>query len=373
MLEIVLRPQLHKFDSCRGFAQEFALGQGDLIFTNKVIYQPFFAPLGTGADVIFQERYGAGEPTDLMVERIMKDLAERADCKRIIAVGGGSVMDIAKVLAVADGSGSVDALYGKMPALSRRYELVLVPTTCGTGSEMTNIAILDRVRLGSKMGLVSPALYADCAVLIPELLSGLPYHVFAASSIDALVHAVESALSPKATDHTKLYSYEAIRLLIQGYQMIAREGPQACPEVFDPFLTAANYAGIAFGTSGCATVHALSYPLSGKYHVAHGESNYVFFLPTWRMYREHSGKGELDRLERYLARMLQCRAEDVCDELERLLQRILPYRRLRDHGVKRGELEQFAADVLEHQGRLLSNSMIPLDLNSILQLYQRCY
>ncbi|MCQ4720652.1 iron-containing alcohol dehydrogenase, partial [Flavonifractor plautii] len=109
------------------------------------------------------------------------------------------------------------------------------------------------------------SMYADHAVLIPELLEGLPFSVFATSSIDAQVHAVESSLSPKATPYTKLFGYKAIEMIIMGYQRIATEGREALLSLLEDFLVASNFAGIAFGTAGCAAVHALSYPLGGKY------------------------------------------------------------------------------------------------------------
>ena len=103
--------------------------------------------------------------------------------------------------------------------------------------------------MGTKLGLVSPAMYADQAVLIPELLEGLPFGVFATSSIDALVHAVESSLSPKATPYTKLFGYKAIEMLIRGYQRIAMDGQESRIGLLEDFLLASNYAGLAFGTA----------------------------------------------------------------------------------------------------------------------------
>lgn len=103
-----------------------------------------------------------------------------------------------------------DCLYDMAPALPKRRTLIIVPTTCGTGSEVTNISILNRTRINTKMGLVGPAMYADAAVLLPQLLEGLPFGVFAASSIDALVHAVESILSPK---QQRTRNFSDIRLL----------------------------------------------------------------------------------------------------------------------------------------------------------------
>ena len=152
---------------------------------------------------------------------------------------------------------------------------------------MTNISIMARTRIGTKLGLVSPAMYADYAVLIPQLLEGLPFKVFAASSIDALVHAVESALSPKATPYTKLFGYKAIEMIHPGLSDAScprrgRESPAylcSTTSCWPPTI-----AGLAFGTAGCAAVHATSYPLGGKYHVAHGESNYAMFTGVLKNY-----------------------------------------------------------------------------------------
>ena len=207
MLEMIWKPTLYGFDTCKEFAEAFRLNRDDLILSNAYIYEPYFGCMeNLNCYVIFQEKYGAGEPTDVMVDAILADAA-KTSCKRVIAIGGGTVIDIAKVLAVSDGEG-VDDLYDKAPDLEKKRELIIIPTTCGTGSEVTNISIMARTRIGTKLGLVSPAMYADYAVLIPQLLEGLPFKVFAASSIDALVHAVESALSPKATPYTKLFGYK---------------------------------------------------------------------------------------------------------------------------------------------------------------------
>ena len=295
MKEIIWKPELHRFSSCKEFVEEFRLGASDLILTNEYIYQPYFGAMNLECAVLYQEQYGMGEPTDVMAEAILRDAAATG-CNRVVAIGGGTVIDIAKVLAVGGGE-SIDELYGMAPELPKRRELVLIPTTCGTGSEVTNISILNRTRLGTKMGLVGPAMYADAAVLIPQLLEGLPFGVFATSSIDALVHAVESSLSPKATPYTKLFGYKAIEMLIRGYQTIAREGREARLPLLEDFLIASNYAGFAFGTAGCAAVHAMSYPLGGKYHVPHGESNYAMFTGVLKNYMEIKQDGERAVLE----------------------------------------------------------------------------
>ena len=137
MIEIIWKPELHSFNSCQEFADEFRLCETDLILTNEYIYQPYFGSMNLGCRVLYQEKYGIGEPTDTMTEAIMQDM-KKTGCKRVIAIGGGTVIDIAKVLAVA-GDESIDCLYDMAPALPKRRTLIIVPTTCGTGSEVTNI------------------------------------------------------------------------------------------------------------------------------------------------------------------------------------------------------------------------------------------
>ena len=160
MVQVIMKPEIFKYATCKEFAEGFALGAEDLVLTNKFIFEPYFGPLGLKVHTIFQEEYGMGEPTDVMCESIMQDAA-KTGCKRIIAIGGGTVIDIAKALAVATEDASMDSLYSVMPALTRKYELVIIPTTCGTGSEVTNIAVFNRTRMGTKMGLVGEAMYAD--------------------------------------------------------------------------------------------------------------------------------------------------------------------------------------------------------------------
>ncbi len=371
MVEIIFKPTLHSFQICKDFAEEFQLGEKDLILTNKYIYEPYFGQLDLKVHTIYQEEYGMGEPTDVMVDAILADAA-KTGCERIIAIGGGTVIDIAKVLAVSDGEG-VDALYDKAPNLEKKRELVIIPTTCGTGSEVTNISIMARTRMGTKLGLVSPAMYADHAVLIPELLEKLPFGVFATSSIDALVHAVESSLSPKATPFTKLFGYKAIEMIIEGYQKIVAEGKEARIPLLGDFLIASTYAGLAFGTAGCAAVHATSYPLGGKYHVAHGESNYAMFTGVLKNYMEIKQDGEIAVMNAYLADLLGCDIAEVYDKLEELLDQILPKKPLHEYGVTEADLAEFAHSVITSQGRLMGNNFVPLDEARVLKIYKELF
>ena len=371
MKELALYTEIHKFETCAEFSREFALGADDLLFTIRPIYEAYFAPLGLPVKTLFWEDFGSGEPTDVMTDAII-EAASRLGFKRIVAAGGGSIIDIAKAVAVSGGR-TTDELYDAAPDIERSCGLVIAPTTCGTGSEVTNISIINRTRLGTKTGLVAPALYADQAVLIPELLRGLPFEVFAASSIDALVHAVESALSPKATEFSKLLSYKAAETIIKHYETMAREGREARHALLGDFLLASNYAGIAFGTAGCAAVHALSYPLGGAYHVPHGESNYAVFTGVMKNYLEIKTDGEISKMMGFIAGLLSCEKSRVWDELEKLLDTILPKKPLHAYGVKRDDLPRFTEAVMTAQGRLMSNNFVSLDEKRVLKIYDELY
>lgn len=377
MRQLSIRPQIWEYSTFHAFAKDFALGTSDLILTNEYIYYPIMEREKTGCQVIFQEKYGQGEPTDEMVQAILEE-ARKMDCRRIIAVGGGTIIDIAKVL-VLDGGNTVDELYDHMAELTKKRELVIVPTTCGTGSEVTNIAILNRIKLHTKQGLVSEAMYADAAVLVPEFLTGLPYQVFATSSIDALVHAAESYLSPKASPFTEMYSEKAIEEILRGYCKIAAKGKEVWKEEKEAYLRASTYAGIAFGNSGCAAVHAMSYAFGGKYHVPHGESNYQFFTEVLKVYAKKKPEGKIRTLDRKIRHIL-CREGFVKEEdggsgidlLRDLLQRVLAKRRMSDYGAQQADIAVFAESTVKHQQRLLSNNYVELTEEEIKDIYQSC-
>ena len=368
MLQLKFKPELHYFDTCRDFVEVFRIEESDIILTNEYIYQPFFGDFALPAQVLYQEKFGAGEPTDVMVDAILEAM-EAMPHRRIIALGGGTVIDIAKVLAVALPGQRVDDLYADVSVLKAQCELVIIPTTCGTGSEVTNISILNRTRMGTKMGLVSEAMYARQAILIPELLTRLPYYVFATSSLDALVHAVESALSGKATPFTRLFSYKAIEMLVRGYQKMRAEGLDVRNGLLKDFLLASNYAGLAFGTAGCAAVHALSYPLGGTFHVPHGEANYSIFIAVMKTYQQAGVHGAMEEMMAFLGDLLDCRPEEAFDRLGDLLTAILPLKPLREYGMEEEHIRAFAGTVLASQQRLLGNNYVPLSEDQIAEVY----
>lgn len=370
MKQLMLKPTIYQYDTAAEFAAEFHLGAADLMLTNKRLYQQVFAKLNLACDVLFREDYGKGEPSDEMAEAIAKDIP--VGTKRIVAIGGGSILDLAKLYALKQTLPILDLYDGKISP-EKDKELILVPTTCGTGSEVTNISILALTSRGTKKGLAHDALYADAAVLVPELLMDLPMSVFATSSIDALIHAVESSLSPKGNSYTRMFGYQAIGMILKGYMVIRDKGPEVRKPLMKEFLLAANYAGIAFGNAGCAAVHALSYPLGAKYHVAHGESNYAVFTGVMKNYMELRQDGEIAVLNQYIADILECEVSDVYEELERLLNVLIPKKALHEYGMTEQELGEFTDSVLANQQRLLANNFVPFDRNRIYKIYQELY
>lgn len=374
MQQLLIRPTIHKFDTAKEFAEGFSLGKGDLILTNQYIYEPYFGSLGLSCDVIYQEKYGSGEPSDDMAEAIYADIYApgKEAPKRIIAIGGGTILDLAKLYALKQTSPILDLYDGRIP-VEKDKKLILVPTTCGTGSEMTNISILALNSRGTKKGLANDQMYADDAVLIPQLLEGLPDYVFSTSSIDALIHAIESSLSPKGNVYTRMFGYRAIEMIINGYKVIRDQGMEARKPLLADFMLASNYAGIAFGNAGCAAVHALSYPLGATYHVAHGESNYAMFTGVMKNYMELKTDGEIAVLNRFLADLLECPVRYVYEELEKLLNVLIPKKALHEYGVTEAQLSEFADSVMENQGRLMANNFVPLDRERVYKIYRELW
>ena len=379
MTQFVIHPSIWQYDTCQAFAQDFHLGPQDLLLTNEFLYPPYFAPLNLPCPVLFQEKYGLGEPSDEMVEAIYRDMPK--EVTRVIAVGGGGVLDIAKLLVLQHVTPILDLYDGKLP-LQKARDLVLVPTTCGTGSECTNISVAivkdekDGVLTGgeTKPGLVSDDIIPNKVCLIPELLTTLPYKPFACSAIDALVHATESFLSPhRKTMTSELFSEKAMDLILKGFKLIDEKGQDARFEYLDQFVTASFYAGIAFLKAGCGPVHGMSFPLGGTYHVPHGESNYMLFGAIMDYYDEHKPDGEIMRFKELVAKILGCEAKNAIPELNSLLQRILPLRPLRDCGFTEADFKAFPLSVEANQQRLMTNAYYPFDLESEEAIYRKCY
>ena len=365
-----LAPVLHEYADFAAFAADFRLGPHDLILTNAR-YGAYLQ--GVDCSVIHREKFGAAEPTDAMVNAILRErdrIHAQVGVERVIAIGGGAIMDMAKVLSVAPhGTADVNDLYTDMAHLQRVHELICLPTTCGTGSEVTNISVIFRTPLGTKQGLVGDALYPAHAVLIPQLMETLPYHVFACSAIDALIHAAESYLSPLATPMTDAFGELAMREILTGFAAIA-ENPDCRAALNGQFLRAATNAGIAFGNAGCGPVHALSFAIGGKYHVPHGESCYQYFMPVLRFYQANAAGGKLARFEALLTDIL--RAEDGLAALADLLECILPRKPMSAYGATQADVEAFAVSTIENQQRLLARAYVPVTLEVARAIEQEC-
>ncbi|PID90892.1 MAG: 4-hydroxybutyrate dehydrogenase [Bacteroidetes bacterium] len=366
-----LRPSIHQFDNFAEFAAEFKLGEKDLVITNEFIYEPYMKAANTKCHFIFQEKYGSGEPSDKMMNAMLADV-KKFEYDRVIAIGGGTVIDSAKLFCLAGVNDVVDAFERTIP-IKKDKGLVIIPTTCGTGSEVTNISIAELISKGTKKGLADDELLADAAVLIPELLTGLPFRFYAASSIDALIHAVESLVAPKSNPYTEVYAKVAIEMIIKVFKAVAEKGEEERKKYFLEMSMASNFAGIAFGNTGVGAVHALSYPMGGTYHVPHGESNFLFFTKVFEVYQAKQPKGSIEEANRIMARELGCDVKDVYKELDTLLGKLLEKKPLREYGMKEVEIEEFADKVIETQQRLLNNNYVELSRDEIRDIYKALY
>lgn len=293
---------------------------------------------------------------------------------RIIAVGGGTVIDIAKVVAVAGKDDTVDDLYDKVGSLSKVHPLIIVPTTCGTGSEVTNISVINRVSKGVKMGLADPAMLADSAVMITNMLDSLPYKIFATSSIDAMVHSVESFLSPNGCSISRIFSTEALKTILTCWKKSVEAGGEDAWKAYAAdFLKASNWAGLGFGYAGCAAVHACAYPLGSVYHIPHGQSNQLMFKDVMKMYKKIKPTGRINDLEAVIAESLSVAPENALEELYALMDKVLKSAPLEEFGVKKSDLAIFAGDVIKTQQRLLRNNYVQLSEEQILEIYEAAY
>jgi 4-hydroxybutyrate dehydrogenase len=370
MKQFRIVPKINLCADVHEFSEEFKLGKDDLVFMGRSS-ESLFKPYLNGAHVIFRSDYGTGEPTDLMVEKIYADIRD-IHYDRVIAVGGGTIVDAAKLLALKAFHPVLDLYDKKIPA-ERIKKLIIIPTTCGTGSEVTNISILELVDRHTKMGLADDALFADNAVLIPELLADLPYDFFATSSIDALVHATESYLSPKATPFSRQFSIQAVRMILNGYMAMKREGKEARHAYMHDFLLASTYAGIAFGNAGTGAVHAMSYSFGAAYHVPHGEANYVLYTAVFKKYQAIAPDGDIAELNKEIAAIIDCPVSSVYGALESLLDFILPRKPMHAFGVTEQDLKTFTDNTMTKQGRLTANNYRPLSSDDVYGIYRSVF
>jgi alcohol dehydrogenase class IV len=200
------------------------------------------------------------------------------DCKAdyIVAVGGGSVLDVAKLVGVLKGAKyTIKDLLEHPELATKQVKSILIPTTCGTGSEATLNAIVGVPEKGLKVGIVNDALIPDVAILDPNFVKNLPQKQLAASAVDALCHSVECFTSNKANAFSNTFAGEGARLIFHNIREAYADPTNLearCNLLFGSFD-----GGVAITSSGTTAVHALSYPLGGEFHIPHGVANAILF------------------------------------------------------------------------------------------------
>ena len=183
------------------------------------------------------------------------------------------------------------------------------------------------------------------------------------SAIDAFIHAIESYVSPRANLYTEMFSMKAMEMIIEGFRAIIANGEEYRFNLLEEFLVASNLAGVAFGNAGTGIVHAMSYPLSGAYHVTHGEANYQFLTTAFAFYQEQNPDGMIKGLNEFLGKLMDCAADDVYTELEKLLDKIIARKPLHEYGMTEEEIVAFAKkDVITSSGFIFDWNLPEIDL-----------
>jgi alcohol dehydrogenase class IV len=293
----------------------------------------------------------------------------------VVGFGGGSPMDVAKLAAYLIGSGDdLDSIWGVGLATGERLPLALVPTTAGTGSEATPVAIIT-VEGSEKRGVSARALVADWAVLDADLTLGMPRHLTAATGIDAIVHAVEAYTSARLKNPiSDLYAREALHLLT-GNVLIACDEPEN-REARGAMLLGAHLAGLAFANAPVGGVHALAYPLGGLHHLPHGLSN-ALMLRHVLLHNSEAARDHYAELAEILAPGCaadgtQAKAALLIDRLDQIVRASGIAPRLRDYGIGADETPLLAREAMKQQ-RLLVNNPCEISEADARRLYEAAW
>lgn len=314
----------------------------------------------------------ADPPEAVLYQCVDQAKAVKADL--VLGLGGGSSMDIAKLAAVLiPSSQPLSELYGIGKVKGSRLPLVQIPTTAGTGSEVTNITILT-TGATTKMGVVASQLYADKVILDAELTTGLPPLITAATGIDAMVHAIEAYTSRhRKNPVSDALAREALRLLASNLVAACENGHNRPAR--EAMLLGATLAGQAFANAPVAAVHALAYPLGGHYHIPHGLSNALMLGPVLRFNLSAAAPlyAELgDVLLGPSKASVTARATRFVEFMDDLMNRSGAPRRLRDVKVTEDSLALLASDAMK-QERLLQNNPVELSEADALALYHSAF
>lgn len=308
------------------------------------------------------------EPTCRQAQAVVERFLE-SGAELVVAVGGGSVMDVAKLASVAVRGEKVSD-YVERPLLGRkRVKSIMIPTTAGTGAEATPNSIVALPEQELKVGIVNPELVADMVILDGNMIRELPEGIAAATGIDALCHAIECYTSNKANAFSNLFSMEALKLIFGNLVEACRNRENL--EAKNKMLLAAFYGGVAIASSGTTAVHALSYPLGGKYHIAHGISNAMLLVPVMRFNRDAcrrefaeiydavGGSGTGDEEEK---------GEWLISELSGMVKELKIPDRLEAFGVGKEDLEQLVEAGMKVT-RLLQNNKKTVTAEDARKLY----
>ncbi len=292
----------------------------------------------------------------------------------ILGLGGGSSMDVAKLIAALVGSGQPLAdMYGIGKVSGPRLPLVQMPTTAGTGSEVTPISIVT-TGATTKAGVVSPQLYADLTILDAELTIGLPPKVTAATGIDAIVHAIEAYTTRhKKNPLSDMLAREALRLLSRNLLPAFRDGGDRGAR--EGMLLGAMLAGQAFANAPVAAVHALAYPIGGIFHVPHGLSN-ALVLPHVLRFNAPAAAALYAELAEIMlpdcSGSTEARADALIAQLEQMAQATGIERCLREVGITAADIPRLAQEAML-QTRLLVNNPRDLCEQDAHAIYQAAY
>ncbi|MDN3426471.1 iron-containing alcohol dehydrogenase [Microbacterium sp. APC 3898] len=350
-----------------------------------IVTDPFLVELGM-TDKIVEPLKAKGWETSVYTEVVpepplavgekLVEFTRKHKFDLVIGLGGGSALDLAKlagVLATHDGNvADYLNLTGSLSLSDKGIPKILIPTTSGTGSEVTNISVLSLET--TKDVVTHDYLLPDVAIIDPALTVSLPPKVTAATGIDALTHAVEAYVSVNANPVTDAFALQAIRLISSSIRTAVTDGENK--QARTDMSYGSYLAGLSFFNAGVAGVHALAYPLGGQFHVSHGESNAVLLPYVMGYIRQSCEKRMKDIVEAMgfsTAQLSQAQASYKCvEELKRLVTDVNIPLTLKGFEIPEDSLESLADAGIE-QKRILARSPMKLERQDILAIYQAAY
>ncbi|MCD1635200.1 iron-containing alcohol dehydrogenase [Martelella mediterranea] len=355
------------------FSQRSLLLVTDRFLRESGLLAPALKSLGeSGFKVTIFDAVVADPPESVLMDCLARGRDAEADI--VVGLGGGSSMDVAKLAAVMLVSEQrLGELYGIGKIAGGRVPLVQIPTTAGTGSEVTNISILTTGE-SEKMGIVAPQLYADRVLLDAELTVGLPRPQTAATGIDAMVHAIEAYTGRhKKNPVSDLLAREALRLMSANLIRACTHGDDRVAR--EAMLLGSTLAGQAFANSPVGAVHALAYPLGGRYHLPHGLTNALMLGPVLRFNMTAAAPlyAELaDVISAPKDEGIHARAAQFVSTMQGLMEQSGAPLRLRDVDVPEQDIPMLARDAMK-QTRLLINNPAEINEADAARLYREAY